>query len=174
MSFLDGIGRQNLLKFWLHVEGFKSCADKDGEILRSSFENLPGLELSKDAVHIYETYITEKCHHQICLPPDLYAAIEELLNSDASLVDNMDCFDPAQRFVWDELKHGYFKQFLESPCFLAHKIEIYKAGSLQLADILQDHQLLRLFADVSLCLVPRHARNSSLWSSRDDSICCNS
>jgi hypothetical protein len=43
-----------------------------------------------------------------------------------------------------------FNDFLDSPYYCMHKIEVYKIGSLQLIDILHDRQLLTLFADVSL------------------------
>jgi hypothetical protein len=73
-----------------------------------------------------------------------------VLNSeDSGLIGKIDCFDKAQRFVWNELKSRYFKDFLNSPYYLMHKVEVYKVGSLQLTDILEDHQVLRLFADVS-------------------------
>jgi A-kinase anchor protein 10 len=70
-----------------------------------------------------------------------------VINSDASPINKIDCFNEAQNFVWNRLKNTYFKEFLESPYYFLHKIEVYRIGSLQLVDILRDRQLLGLFGD---------------------------
>lgn len=59
----------------------------------------------------------------------------------------------------------YFNEFLNSPYYIMHKLEVCKSGSVQLFDILQDHQLLRIFADVITRFLIKEFR-FSLWTSK--------
>ncbi|KAI6176476.1 Regulator of G-protein signaling rgs-5 [Aphelenchoides bicaudatus] len=134
MKFLDESDKAHLLKFWTHVEGFKLCTN--------------GIDRKNDALRIYKDYIAADSPYFIKLPVNIQNNVENLVvNSEPDSLNDVDCFDKAQKLVVNELKNRHFADFLVSPFYFMHKVEVYRGGFLQLTDILQDRPIMRIFAD---------------------------
>ncbi|CAD5214380.1 unnamed protein product [Bursaphelenchus okinawaensis] len=136
MRYLERNGASNLLKFWIHIEGFQSAGDNQ--------------DIEKEARQIWNTYLSPSAFQRINLPTAVVKSI------DFETLNKVDCYSKAQSYVWDQLKNVHFKGFMKSPYFIMHQVECFKTGCLELVDILSDHRLLSPFVEF---LESQHRQN---------------
>lgn len=101
MKFLDQLEKTQLLKFCIHVEGFKSCSNGKDEFELQSTVYRACLDQRSEAEDIYKTYIASDSPSNISLPIEIQSNVEESFET-----QNFNgCFDEAQRSTSEQLKN---------------------------------------------------------------------
>ncbi|TKR68428.1 hypothetical protein L596_024417 [Steinernema carpocapsae] len=142
IQFMESLGQLHLIKFLLHVDGFKASAQStiganNGDLVHLSKE---------DAGNIYSQYICVDGAMSLGLPEQLRKiVIDRVCSHDGSI--DAGSFDAAYEHVKKILDDRYFKQFLLSVYYNKHLIDVLSGGALSLADILKTQLLLCAFID---------------------------
>ncbi|CAI4231271.1 unnamed protein product [Auanema sp. JU1783] len=137
IHFLEFCDKLSLIKFWMHVEGFKaSFCDSSVDVAQS---------LSViDANNIYERYIEETAFSSLSLPQKIVKQTKEnVMKRPLSIT----CFDQAQSFVKSLFHLRYFEEFLSSVFYKKHELEVLSNGC-TLSDVLHIQPLLQSFMEV--------------------------
>ncbi|ESO99643.1 hypothetical protein LOTGIDRAFT_173652 [Lottia gigantea] len=115
IEFMTSKGSQQILFFYLNVEGFRTAAEQQiSEALKSSSNKTlePDLQsLRRAAMIIYDQYLSEKATMKIKLPSDL---VKTTLQNIKNRVLSEDVFDNVQTRVYQLLHTQYFEEFLQS------------------------------------------------------------
>lgn len=141
IQFMETIGQLNLIKFWLHVESFKSSAAN----VRENDEALVAM-VRNDAGNIYAKYICEDAPCSIGVTNSLRKElISHICVKEGIIKPN--CFSAAQTFVKSVMEKRYFPEFLSSVYYLKHQLDVISSGALRVSDILLSQKLLCAFIE---------------------------
>uniref|UniRef100_A0A8R1I1B3 RGS domain-containing protein n=1 Tax=Caenorhabditis japonica TaxID=281687 RepID=A0A8R1I1B3_CAEJA len=135
IQYLDSADKLNLIKFWMHVEGFKSSFSE---------EIAAAQELSlRDARNIYDKYVDDGSPSSLALPRKIKQIVDENI---AAVPLQKSCFDEVQHFVKSLFEYRYFDEFQQSVYYKKHELEVLSDGC-SLADVLKVQQLLISFLE---------------------------
>ncbi|EPB74500.1 regulator of G protein signaling domain protein [Ancylostoma ceylanicum] len=95
IHFLESCDKLNLIKFWIHVSGFKASFGYGPTGSSQKAEQSLAL---LDARNIYDRYIDKESSSSICLPKSISGHVLERLRGDCIAPD---IFDEAKNFVRD-------------------------------------------------------------------------
>ncbi|KAK6743206.1 hypothetical protein RB195_010457 [Necator americanus] len=140
IHFLESCDRLNLVKFWTHVNGFKTSLGEDRT------ESLQKAELSLallDARNIYDKYIDGESASSISFPWSISERVLSRL-SEEHLAPNI--FDEAARFVRDLFELRYYKEFRNSIYFKKYQLRKLSQGC-SVEDVLHVPALLLAFLE---------------------------
>ncbi|KIH66923.1 regulator of G protein signaling domain protein [Ancylostoma duodenale] len=140
IHFLESCDKLNLVKFWIHVSGFKA-----------SFGNCPTGSSQKaeqslallDARNIYDRYIDKESSCSISLPKSISGRIQDRLQDDCIAPE---IFDEAKSFVRDVFETRYLKDFKNSVYYKKHLLQVLSRGC-NLDDVLHVPALLNSFLE---------------------------
>ncbi|CAL2036235.1 unnamed protein product [Caenorhabditis brenneri] len=135
IQYLDSTDKLNLIKFWMHVEGFKSSFSEEIQAAQ---------ELSlRDAKSIYDKYVDDGSTSSLALPRKIKQIVDDNL---AAIPLQKGCFDEAQDFVKSLFEYRYFDEFQNSVYYKKHELEVLSDGC-SLADVLKVQPLLLSFLE---------------------------
>ncbi|CAP28778.1 Protein CBR-RGS-5 [Caenorhabditis briggsae] len=135
IQYLDSTDKLNLIKFWMHVEGFKSSFSEEIQAAQ---------ELSlRDAKSIYDKYVDDGSTSSLALP----RKIKQIVDDNLAMVPlQKSCFNEAQSFVKSLFEYRYFDEFQNSVYYKKHELEVLSDGC-SLGDILKVQPLLLSFLE---------------------------
>ncbi|XGW18334.1 hypothetical protein V3C99_002736 [Haemonchus contortus] len=140
IQFLEYYDKLNLIKFWIHVEGFKASLGQERAGCSQSAENSLAL---LDARNIFSKYIDTDSVCSISLPKKIservYARLSERPISS-------DLFDEAKGFVHSLLELRYFKDFENSVYYKKYQLQVFSRWC-SIDDILYVPALLNRFLE---------------------------
>ncbi|CAB3401430.1 unnamed protein product [Caenorhabditis bovis] len=135
IQYLESCEKLNLIKFWMHVQGFKASFSEGVQAAH---------ELSlKDAKRIYGKYIDENSTSSLVLPKKIRQYVDEQMMKNPICST---CFDDAQHFVRQLFEYRYFEEFKLSVYYKKHELEALTNGC-SLIDILKVQPLLLAFLE---------------------------
>lgn len=108
IQFLECSDKLNLIKFWIHVEGFKASF---GQKCAKSSEQAENSLALLDAHNIYNKYIDADSSSSISLPKKV---AEEIYISISEQKASADIFDEARSYVHSLFEFWFFKDFENS------------------------------------------------------------
>ena len=108
MEFLEGEGDRDLIEFWLATSNYRGNKDKE--------------HLKKDALVIYERFISLQSPWSLGVSNDIRTKIEESICSDAGA--DQTCFDPLLHLVMKIMEVRHLNSFLQSTLFKKYLSEL--------------------------------------------------
>ncbi|CAJ0942774.1 unnamed protein product, partial [Mesorhabditis belari] len=142
INFMDSCDKLNLVKFWMHVDGFRASIANIPQNSRATAEKMCQL----DAVHIYKKYIDQDSPSTIAIPKKLYNKILAKINAD---IFDAQIFDEAHLFVKELFELRFFPEFLGSIYYKKHEFDVLLREECDLMDILRIESLLAGFLELS-------------------------
>ncbi|EYC30489.1 hypothetical protein Y032_0005g2675 [Ancylostoma ceylanicum] len=140
IHFLESCDKLNLIKFWIHVSGFKASFGYGPTGSSQKAEQSLAL---LDARNIYDRYIDKESSSSICLPKSISGHVLERLRGDCIAPD---IFDEAKNFVRDVFETRYLKDFKNSVYYKKHLLQVLSRGC-SLDDVLHVPALLNTFME---------------------------
>ncbi|PAV87805.1 hypothetical protein WR25_11869 isoform D [Diploscapter pachys] len=144
IQFLESQDKLNLIKFWMHVEGFKASMNTIADDANVAALN----SAIVDARNIYNKYIEEESTGSISVPKrirqKIFEEIVEVNPIEKSVLSS--CFDDAQDFIRQMFEHRYFSEFQNSVYYKKHELEVLSQGC-SLYDILCVQSLMLIFVE---------------------------
>ncbi|CAI2348158.1 unnamed protein product [Caenorhabditis sp. 36 PRJEB53466] len=135
IQYLDSVDKLNLIKFWMHVDCFKSSFTEDHKGAQ---------ELSfRDAKSIYDKYVDEGSNSSLVLPRKIKQIVDDQM---AKVPLEKNCFDDAQNFVKSLFEYRYFEEFQSSVYYKKHELEAL-SDECTLMDVLKVQPLLLSFLE---------------------------
>ncbi|XP_051526921.1 sorting nexin-13 isoform X2 [Myxocyprinus asiaticus] len=130
MDYMQHMGAQAVLFFWLTVEGYRVTAQQQLEVLRSSqrdgkrqsSQTTKGL-LRAAALGIYDQYLSEKASPRVQMDEASVARLAQKLNSEDPTPE---IFDEIQRKVYDLMLRDerYYPSFKQHPLYIRMLAEL--------------------------------------------------
>uniref|UniRef100_A0A0R3PU48 RGS domain-containing protein n=1 Tax=Angiostrongylus costaricensis TaxID=334426 RepID=A0A0R3PU48_ANGCS len=140
IHYLESCEQLNLIKFWIHVEGYKaSFGEKRTVSSQKAEESLALL----DARNIYNKYIDEESVSSISFPRKILKKVFDKLSEQQI---SSDIFDEARDYVHDLFDSRYFKQFEESLFYKKYQLQVLSRHC-GLDDVLHVPSLLNAFLE---------------------------
>ncbi|CAI5445557.1 unnamed protein product [Caenorhabditis angaria] len=135
IQFLEASEKLNLIKFWMHVQGFQATFNEGVTAAQ---------ELSfRDARSIYDKYIDEGSNCTLAVPRKIKAIIDEEMQKSPLQIN---CFQSAQQFVRQLFEFRYFDEFRQSVYYKKHELEVLEAGC-SISEILKIQPILLGFLE---------------------------
>ncbi|XP_060579066.1 sorting nexin-13-like isoform X2 [Ruditapes philippinarum] len=123
IEFMTSVGGENLIYFYLNVEGFRTTAELQVKVIRCNNEN-PNISqshqdlepLRKAATLIYNQYLSEKAPSRIKIESDILKRCLSYIKSKSLIAE---VFDEVQARVYQLLhEKEYYETFIQSPVYL--------------------------------------------------------
>ncbi|CAJ0578707.1 unnamed protein product, partial [Mesorhabditis spiculigera] len=137
---MDSCDKLNLVKFWMHVDGFRASIVNISDASRATAEQMCFL----DAKHIFGKYLDEESPTSIGLPKKIYARVASVIESGRF---DPRCFDEAQSFVKDLFELRYHPEFMNSIYYKKHELDVLTREECPLMHILRVEPLLAGFLE---------------------------
>ncbi|KAH7716932.1 A-kinase anchor protein 10 [Aphelenchoides avenae] len=140
IHFMDAAGRSHLVKFWLHIQGFKASVPS-----YSGIDAEQRSVIKKDAENIYAQYLSNDAQYSTGVPEALKRVTLDRLKSHQTVDAHM--FKEIEDYVYRNLNERFFPDFQRSINFLRHQVDVLQTKQVRLGDILQTHRLLSAFIE---------------------------
>lgn len=140
IHYLESCEQLNLIKFWMHIEGYKASFGEQQTVSSQKAEESLAL---LDARNIYNKYIDEESVSSISFPKKISRTVFDKLSEQQI---SSDIFDEAKDYVHDLFDSRYFKQFEESVFYKKYQLQVLSRHC-GLDDVLHVPSLLNAFLE---------------------------
>ncbi|VDM67276.1 unnamed protein product [Strongylus vulgaris] len=140
IHFLESCDKLNLIKFWIHVNGFKASFEQGLSDCSQKVEMSLAL---LDARNIYDRYIDKESSTSLSFPRAISQRVLDRISEERI---GSDIFDEAKDFVSNLFGKRYFKDFKDSIYYKKHLLQVFSRGC-SLDDILLVPALLNAFLE---------------------------
>ncbi|CAJ0597900.1 unnamed protein product [Cylicocyclus nassatus] len=140
IQFLESCDKLNLIKFWIHVNGYKSSFE---EGLSGTSQKVELSLVLLDARNIYDRYIDKESATSLSFPKSICERISARLSEDGL---GPDLFDEAKESIRNVFVSRYLKDFMNSIYYKKYLLQVLSRGC-SLDDILLVPALLNAFLE---------------------------
>ncbi|VDN53745.1 unnamed protein product [Dracunculus medinensis] len=117
---------------------------RDSVALGYFIQFMEEIVIKNDADSIFAKYIGQNAPYSIGITEEIRKKVTDRVYSRDGSIDSQ-CFDDAQKFVFDIMEKRYFTEFLSSVYYTKHRLEVLSTGEINISDILKCQRLLSSF-----------------------------